>query len=65
MWQPIETAPRDGTEVIVWSKQQSSPYLATWDDTHGWMVPDTCPHSWTELLVMPTHWTTMPTPPAE
>ena len=62
-WQPIETAPKDGAEIIVWSKDQLAPYLAAWDDANGWMVPDTCPHGWTELLIQPTHWTTMPEPP--
>jgi hypothetical protein len=59
-WQDISTAPRDGTEVLVWSEKQDNVYLAVFDDGQWW-TPDIRPAAWTELLAVPTHW--MPLPP--
>lgn len=30
MWQPIETAPRDGSNVIVWDNESRLPAVASW-----------------------------------
>lgn len=58
-WQPIETAPKDGTEIIIWDG--SSIFIATYvftDDT-GKMkwFPSGMP------FVVATHWMPLPSPP--
>ena len=62
-WQPIETAPKDGAEALVWGPKQDCAYLAVWND--GWWVVDVHPDPWTELLSSPTHWMPLPAPPHE
>jgi hypothetical protein len=63
-WQPIETAPRDGTEVLAWGTlheygeddgEQPQHLVAVWIET-GWYSP-TLGH-WE-----PTHWMHLPPPP--
>jgi hypothetical protein len=67
-WQPIETAPQDGTyilairaapshdqtipNIIVWN-----PWLTNWADNYA---PDARP-----VLHQPTHWMPLPPPPME
>lgn len=39
-WQPIETAPKDGTEVLMWSETMGMavwPSTAKWDHVTHWM----------------------------
>lgn len=57
-WQTIDTAPRDGTPVLL--------FHPAWDtlavgmhhcDSDVWQHPDG------DLLKTPTHWTTLPQPP--
>lgn len=61
-WQPIETAPKDGTEVLVFGPRQDGTYLAAYqyDD---WWVAGPWDERWTELLSPPTHWMPLPAPP--
>lgn len=60
-WQPIETAPRDGTEVLLW----------TGDDVEiGYHAggPLMAPHQWLTrdgVRVVATHWMPQPPPPTE
>jgi len=56
-WQPIETAPKDGTEVLIYDPSYpKNPMAVDWycphDDTPGW-------------LGTPTHWMPLPAPPQE
>ena len=58
-WQPIETAPKDGTRVLLWRRairDQPTPIMADgfWCET-CWV--------WPYLLSEPTHWQPLPTPP--
>lgn len=62
-WQPIETAPKDGTEVLGWLSRSidEQPYVETM-----WYVPDA--EVWVGdydgCRVLPTHWMPLPEPPA-
>jgi hypothetical protein len=61
-WQPIETAPRDGTEVILWATRHSMlmphPERIIGAFRNGWWSgPSTLSHV--------THWQPLPTPPAD
>jgi hypothetical protein len=57
-WQPIETAPKDGTEIIVWDAEYRHSYFARcnskgevyWDELYG-------------PLENATHWMPLPEPP--
>lgn len=78
VWHPIETAPRDGTEIVIWNSRYDYCPIAKWistDDVSGWELRDF--HSpctsvedsfigWNEDIedgFMPTRW--MPLPVAE
>jgi len=59
---PIETAPRDGTEILVWAPPEQRPhwtggargwFLTYWDDVHGWEFGP----------LKPTHWAPLPMEP--
>lgn len=61
-WQPIETAPKDGTHVLMYRRQDISEawwqkkFIGEgyeWGGT-GWAYPDFAP---------PTHWMPLPEPP--
>lgn len=63
-WQPIETAPRDGTPLLLFArcKTATAPVILV-----GWHIPDA---GWIEASftrpvgVVPTHWMPLPTLPA-
>ncbi len=55
-WQPIETAPRDGTRVLVWAHDRA------WTaDRCSEGVPDFWDSDGT--FIQPTHWQPLPAPP--
>lgn len=57
-WQPIETAPKDGTPILV---ADSGPYafVVEWNNKHrAWLGADRS--AWE-----PTHWMPLPEPPKE
>jgi len=60
-WQPIDTAPKDGTRVLLWNVS------GRYGIVEGWYAPTLpCPH-WTVGhgdLVSPTFWMPLPPPPA-
>ena len=57
-WQPIETAPKDGTPVLV--HDEGAIEIATWDsDSDAWR--DCSGH---KMWPSPQHWMPLPDPPA-
>lgn len=72
-WQPIETAPKDGTEIILYNGNDISiGYFASCgydnDDRYQWIVfdADIFPgmlNGWPNNEHGPTHWMPLPEPP--
>lgn len=64
-WQPIETAPKDGTVVMLyWPTISINAYPAVGfnhDDDYGW--------AWSQWMdygeIFPTHWMPLPAPPGK
>lgn len=57
-WQPIETAPKDGTHILGFDSGEAQ--IITWDNyDNSWMV-------YPQLMfdVTPTHWQPLPPTPA-
>jgi len=54
-WQPIETAPRDGTLILVWRSKQKEVAKIRADD----LIAEPRPH-WVDDV---THWQLLPQPP--
>lgn len=61
-WQPIETAPKDGTPILMRLEGFEWPDVGAWFDAgrnghdYGWWQSHTMP-------VRPTHWQPLPAPP--
>jgi hypothetical protein len=66
-WKPIDTAPRDGTGIILYSDGECAPpVIAQWDDmwTDGaWIVQHGSASIRLSWVFNPTHWMPLPTPP--
>lgn len=59
-WQPIETAPKDGTWILTWTQgihHDCSPYLVLRWNKGEWCYE--AGHDWYD----PTHWTPLPPEP--
>jgi hypothetical protein len=65
-WQPIESAPKDSTWVLLWQAGWQAPLTGFWcEDYYG--VPK-APHwvfcnPWAFSRGQPTHWMPLPPPP--
>lgn len=64
-WLPIETAPKDGTTIDLWTKYLQRVADAKWMNgrwvvwgTNGFESPD-----WEAVFPEPTHWMPLPNPP--
>lgn len=59
MWQPIETAPKDGSRVLLFGKERgfldARAFVGAWLNER-WMGP--------QIVAIPTHWMPLPTPPS-
>lgn len=77
-WQPIETAPKDGTEILVYVRGDSLfPTAAAYKSARyfdkeygdpdymeeGWYWAFGYPSDFHEGTIEPTHWMPMPEPP--
>lgn len=63
-WQPIETAPKDGTEVLVWTPDMYCPAIAHWHAQRKIWVAE----GFLEMYALkgadtPTHWQPLPDAP--
>lgn len=63
-WMPIDSAPKDGTPVLV-VKAPYLPCVCEWADTYGWIEPDEEIEWGKESNYKPTHWMPLPTKPKE
>ena len=56
LWQPIETAPKDGQLVMIWNKSYKIALQGRWEgEDTGWVGDD--------VILFPTHWRPLPAPP--
>lgn len=71
-WQPIETAPRDGTSVDLWAKREKTSEWSRYTDCRWgqprWGTEPIGDKKWLGLndqysIVTPTHWRPLPKPP--
>lgn len=60
-WQPIETAPKDGTQIIIAvAGDEYEPGWAWWSALRrAWFIPNTS----IAYQMEPTHWMPLPPPP--
>jgi hypothetical protein len=66
-WQPISTAPRDGSRILYWSKHYQKPDIAYYRDGHLWMgtavyEPSAIPREWEDVA---SHWMPLPEAPPD
>jgi hypothetical protein len=66
-WQPIETAPKNGTVILVYRnldgrQQMGTAYWGAPFSASGWITKGTAGNTDMGLLA-PTHWMPLPAPP--
>ena len=62
-WQPIDTAPKDGTSILLWTEAgviEASYYYGDWE-----CFPVEAYDGCTLLTCSPTHWCTVPESPIQ
>jgi Protein of unknown function (DUF551) len=67
-WQPIETAPMDGTHILVWNRDQPQmpPFTAHWWWQGGFHLSVNYLGEYSDFCCSGlTHWRPIPKPPAE
>ena len=65
-WQPIETAPKDGTEVFLWTEEKPNIVVAYWDTYEGsgwWRFSESVLSDIAGEVENATHWMPLPEPP--
>lgn len=64
-WQPIETAPKDGTWILLW-QPDNGPNIACWMDRDfpWWFIDDGKHGPYAVRGADPTHWQPVPDPPS-
>ena len=63
-WQPIETAPKDGTEILAFATFERRDFIAVaqWADADP-EFPNTVAGWFWDYAIRPTHWMPLPEPP--
>lgn len=64
-WQPIETAPKDGTDFLMCHAETGDMMVVFYDEPSA-EAPDHCWHRMDGLAYhrdLPTHWMPLPEPP--
>jgi hypothetical protein len=56
-WQPIETAPKDGTQVWAWDDERGSNPALFACEAEAWLI------TYDDEVIHPTHWMPLPSPP--
>lgn len=66
-WMPIETAPKDGTEIDLWLPSAGRLTDFKWRNigVKGWAKEEGYPVHTRILLEQPTHWMVPPPPPKD
>lgn len=65
-WQPIETAPKDGTEIDLWAGGFRFPDSKYYKDAWRYWGPDDYDsQEWVKIIHPVTHWMPLPKPPTE
>jgi len=65
-WQPIDTAPKDGTEIMLCRLHVKKKWICTIGNRVGrhWLSNDGGDPEWSSLISFkPTHWMPLPAPP--
>ena len=62
VWQPIETAPKDGTDILLWVNDSEAVTGCTLPNDRYWSMP--IPSMYYEYD-HPTHWMPLPQPPSD
>lgn len=68
-WQPIETAPKDGRDVLVWDEETRT--TIHWGNAahvliYGWIkIAHADPQDPDLMQPQPTHWMPLPQPPED
>jgi hypothetical protein len=60
-WQPIETAPKDGTRFLAFYVADEGIYDILWDEGLGWVSQDYSIENFMQSDF--THWMPLPPPP--
>ena len=63
-WQPMETAPKDGTDILIANQHVQFIALADEHDDDGWWIIDWIEerkaYGWQKSSFLPTHWQPLP-----
>ena len=65
-WQPIETAPKDETWILLWFPlgDETKCKIGFWSEQYAdWFDSEAASHSITSWGVSPTHWMLLPDAP--
>lgn len=63
-WQPIDTAPKDGTFILIWGTRWRSPQVQRWGKVKGLRHEAFVSEAGLPKGYLPTHWMPLPDPPA-